>query len=228
MQDENVIREAEKTAPVSETASTVSKPEKKNPIPLLTILNVVLLIGLIILYFIVLRADKGNDNPALKQKVSTGSLSVAYVNSDSIFEHYDFVKSMRDELETKTSRLENELKKKQESFEKDASYFQEQVNKKTLSEASQQEIYAQLMNEQQKLYDLREQYSSEISKQQFDLQNVLIDSLDNFLKRYNKKMHFDYILSYSRGGNILTANDSLDITRDVIDLLNKEYATSKK
>jgi outer membrane protein len=83
------------------------------------------------------------------------------------------------------------------------------------------------MGEQQKLYELREKYSAEIARQEYDLNLVLIDSLNNFLSRYNKTVNYDYILSYSRGGNILVANDSLDITNSVIKLINKEFTDSK-
>lgn len=194
----------------------------------LTITNIVLLLGLIILYFIILKPGnkKVDDSLSLNQKLSSGNLSLAYVNSDSILVHYDLVKSMRTSLESKTSALESELKRKQAAFEKDAAYFQEQVDKKTISEASAQEIYAQLMAEQQKLYELREKYSAEIAQQEYELNIVLVDSLNNFLKRYNEQMNFDYIFSYSRGGNILVANDSLDITEKVIRLINEEYSAS--
>jgi outer membrane protein len=191
---------------------------------LLTVVNLVMLAGLIVLYFIVLGPRNGEPvNQALIQKSAQGGVTVAFVNSDSIMVHYELVKSMRNTLETKTRALENELKRKQGIFEKDAAYFQEQVSKKTISEASAQEIYAQLMAEQQKLYELREQYSAELSRQEFELNLVLIDSLNNFLERYNRKMNFDYIFSHSRGGNILSANDSLDITEDVLRQLNSEY-----
>jgi len=230
MQDENVNMESTPEIP----ANTTTQPKNEKSMiqklnPLLSIINLLLFAGLIVLYFVVLKPkDDSGSNRAVLQKASTGSVTVAYVNSDSILKHYDLVKSMRDELEAKTTRLETELKKKQQTFEKDAAYFQEQVAKKTISEASAQEIYGQLMNEQQKLYDLREQYSAELSKQEFDLNNLLLDSLNNFLGRYNKKVGFDYIMSYNRGGSILTANDSLDITNEVIKLLNEEYAREKK
>jgi outer membrane protein len=55
------------------------------------------------------------------------------------------------------------------------------------------------------------------------MNQLLMDSLNNFLKRYNEKMNFDYIFSYNRGGSILTANDSLDITNEVLKLLNEEF-----
>ncbi|MBK6345620.1 MAG: OmpH family outer membrane protein [Bacteroidales bacterium] len=231
MQDENVTHEPEMQEPVREQMVIAPEPTpgKKNFNTLLTILNIVMLLGLVVLYFIVLKpGNNGTPDMALIQKASSGSVTVAYVNSDSILEHYDLVKSMRDELEAKTARLEGELKQKQEAFEKDAAYFQEQVSKKAISESSAQEIYGQLMGEQQKLYELREKYSADLSKQEFDLNLLLLDSLNNFLKRYNSKVHFDYILSYNKGGSILSANDSLDITKDVIRLLNEEYAVSGK
>ncbi len=207
-----------------------SAPKSKLNIAL-TVVNLVMLAGLIVLYFIILGPRKGEPgNQALVQKSAQGGVTVAYVNSDSIMAHYDLVKSMRNTLETKTAALENELKRKQSSFEKDAAYFQEQVSKQTISEASAQEIYAQLMAEQQKLYELREQYSAELSRQEYELNLVLIDSLNNFLERYNRRMNFDYIFSHARGGNILTANDSLDITEEVLRQLNTEYTgnTSEK
>lgn len=230
MQDENVAQTPEMLETVKEQGS-IAKAEAKvgNKNTILTILNIILFLGLVVLYFIVLKPGSNqNPNMALIQKTSSGSVTMAYVNSDSILEHYDLVKSMRVELESKTIKLENELKMKQEAFEKDAAYFQEQVAKKSISEASAQEIYGQLMGEQQKLYELREKYSTEISRQEFDLNVLLLDSLNNFLRRYNDKVHFDYIFSYNKGGSILAANDSLDITKEVIRQLNEEYIANKK
>lgn len=209
----------------SNLESTVTAPKSKNLNLILTIVNAVLLIGLVVLYFIVLREDSGPDRAIMK--ASEGSVSVAYVNSDSILANYSLVKDMRAELEKNSAQLEIELKNKQTAYEKDAAYFQDQVNKRTISEASAQEIYGSLMAEQQKLYELREKYSADLAKQEFDMNTLLLDSLNNFLKRYNTKMNFDYIFSYARGGNILTANDSLDITNDVLRLLNDEYKENK-
>ncbi len=216
MQEENIINDQNPEAPVA------PQSKKNNSNLILTIINVVLLAGLVVLYFLVLQKDDSMPVKAV-QKASSGSVTVAYVNSDSILAHYDLVKQMKDELEKNTVKYESELKNKQSAFEKDAAYFQDQVNKKTISEASAQEVYSSLMAEQQKLYELREKYSAELAQKEFDMNQLLMDSLNNFLKRYNEKMNFDYIFSYNRGGSILTANDSLDITNEVLKLLNEEF-----
>ena len=44
--------------------------------------------------------------------------------------------------------------------------------------------------------------------------------METKLKTLSSKIGYDYILSYSRGGQILLANDSLNITKEVLDLLN--------
>lgn len=223
MQEENLTSE-NTSQPIEKSIKKQAENRKNN---VFTIVNVVLFIGLIVLYFLILKPGSSTDTVmAVSQKLSSGATTIAYVNSDSILEHYNLVKSMREELEQKSAVMEAELKRKQASFEKDAAYFQEQVNKKTISEESAQEIYAQLMAEQQKLYELKEKYSAEIAQQEYQLNLVLVDSLNNFLGRYNEKMGFDYIFSYNRAGNILFANDSLDITSQVLKLINEEYGIS--
>lgn len=233
MQDENSFNNTESTNENNNQSNSPEKSfEKKNNSQktnlniILTIINAVLFIGLIVLYFIVLKPGNALPEKAMK-KASQGDISIAYVNSDTLLAKYDMVKKMREQLEKNSTALENELKSKQSAFEKDAAYFQDQVNKKTISEASAQEIYGNLMAEQQKLYELREKYSADLARQEFDMNQLLLDSLNNFLGRYNTKMNFDYIFSYSKGGNILKANDSLDITHEVLKLLNEEFKGEK-
>lgn len=210
------------------TAPRVMPTQNKTNL-ILTILNIVLFIGLIVLYFIILKPGTDDNNAsATAQHKAARSTNIAFVNSDSLMVQYDLVKTMRTDLEAKSRMLEQELSRKQSAFEKDANYFQEQVKKNSISEASAQEIYSSLMAEQQKLYDLRDQYAGEISRNEYELNLVLVDSLNNFLERYNRKYNYDYILSYAHGGIILAANDSLDITRDVLNKLNKEYSKEAK
>ncbi|NVO20546.1 MAG: OmpH family outer membrane protein [Bacteroidetes bacterium] len=192
----------------------------------LLILNLVLVVGLAVLYFLFF-SEKGKDRGASMEQVvakaKNGSMSAAFINNDSILANYDLVKKLKAALQAKGDRLLAEVASKQKAFDKDAAYFQDQVQKKSISEQSAQEIYASLTENQQKINDLRAQYSDEIQKDEVDMNVVLLDSVMNFLKRYNTRYKFDYILGFNKGGNILYANDTLDITKDVIRELNKEY-----
>jgi outer membrane protein len=193
--------------------------------PLLLTLNLVMLAGLIILYILFFKSQ-GGKNPQMAgaiEKASKGTISVAFVNNDSIMSNYELVKKMRTDLEAKGRRLEGEVASKQKAFEKDAAYFQDQVAKKSISDQSAQEIYGQLQQNQQQIYGLRDRYAAELQQSEMEMNVALIDSVMNFLKRYNEKYKFDYILGFTKGGNILFANDTLDVTQDVIKELNSEY-----
>ena len=50
------------------------------------------------------------------------------------------------------------------------------------------------------------------------------DSIQNFLKQYNKTKKYDFIMSKA-GDNILLANPKYDITNEVVKGLNKRYKT---
>jgi len=207
----------ENTAPTSEYAAQ----PKTNP--LLLALTLVALAGVIILFILHFTGSKSSAVSGALDKASKGAITVAFVNNDSILSHYELVKKMRADLEAKGKRLEGEIASQQQAFEKDAAYFQDQVKKKALSDKSAQEIYGQLQQNQQKIYALRDRYAAELQQSELDMNVALIDSVMNFLKRYNEKYKFDYILGFTKGGNILYANDTLDVTNDVIKELNAAY-----
>lgn len=218
----------EQMAPAFENSTPPAAPvaaatNKMNPVMLA--LNIVMLLGIIILFVLHFTGSGSKSNPisGAVEKASSGTISVAYVNNDSILGSYELVKKMRGDLEAKGKRLEGEVASKQKAFEKDAAYFQEQVAKKAISEQSAQEIYGQLQQNQQKIYELRDKYAAELQQSEMDMNVALLDSVMNFLNRYNEKYKFDYILGFTKGGNILYANDTLDVTADVLKELNLEY-----
>ena len=73
---------------------------------------------------------------------------------------------------------------------------------------------------------LRERLSMQLAKEQQSYTNEMRDSIQSFLREYNRTKKFDLILSKA-GDNILLANKAMDITNDVIAGLNKRYKPRK-
>lgn len=130
---------------------------------------------------------------------------------------------MMDKLRNRTTDLQEKIKEKQKTFDSDAAYFQQRVQNNELSEQSAQIIYNQLTKEQAKIDSLRNVYSNQLANEEFKLNQELLDTVTNFLTRYNKVSRWDYIFQYRKGGNIFVAPESMDITRDVLKKLNEEY-----
>jgi outer membrane protein len=198
----------------------------KKPLNIGLILSIISLLGVVFL-FIRDYSDSNKNEEQFKANrrpsLSGGSNSIVFVNSDLILEKYELVNKLSKQLEEEKSQKDADFTNKQHAYEKDAAYFQEQVQKQTISESSAQEIYEKLMLQQQDLYKLQDQYSSELSKKEYEMNVTLLDSVRNFLNRMNQIYNYDYILGYNSTGNIFFAQDTFDITNQVIEGLNREY-----
>jgi len=202
--------------------------KKNNLSGIILVLNVILLIGLGILYWLFFTQK---DQPTTKHTPVEvnyaepgSSLKIAYINSDTILSQYTLAIKKSLELEGKGRRMESDVRNRQEQYEKDATYFQEQIQSNALSEESAQFIYSQLMEEQQKIMELQEKYAGELAQAEYDVNVILLDSLTNFLDRLNAQYGYDYILGYTKAGNIFHTNPNLEITNIAIEGLNREYA----
>ena len=190
------------------------------------ILSVVAIIGLIIMYIIYFTNNEEPVTENIVQKmpvISSGSNSIVFVNSDVLLKEYDLVKKLTEKLDSERKKKDANFMAKQRAYEDDAAYFQQQVQKQSISEQSAQQIYEQLMMTQQELYELQDKYTAELAQKEYEMNVILLDSVRNYLARLNNTYNFDYIFSYNTAGNIFLAKDTFDITPQVLEGLNWEY-----
>lgn len=192
------------------------------------IISIIAFVGMLLFWII---------NPTGRHQTLKGGIAdttpghhIAYIHTDSILAHYDFVKAKADELAEKAKKFDADIIRRQKELEKEVAYFQESVKKNALSEKSAQEIYGQLMQKQQGIMELKDRYQHELAMDEANINTILVDTVTSMLRRFNKDLQFDYILGYNKNGNIFYTNPALDITNEVLAILNKEYkaATDKK
>lgn len=147
-------------------------------------------------------------------------LKIAYVNADSLLENYDAFKAKRDELQKKQVDADNSLKARGRSLEREFMAVQERVQKGELTQKQIQDEEQRLGQKQQNLMAEQERVTKQLLDEGAKIQEELQDELISHLKDLKSKMGYDFILSYQPGGQILLANDSLDITKQVLQLLN--------
>jgi outer membrane protein len=234
MQDENMLipdtNQANEEITSDQQEGEQQKTEKNQILTFNNILSIVILIGLIVLY-VLFFTTKNSEEPkasAALQKSGNKALSIVFVNIDSLNEKYEFVKVLRNDLEGTGKRLQTEVLAEQSNFEKEAADFQKQVAGNTISEEKAKMVYEALMQKQQAIIEKKDRFTQQVANMELNMNLRLLDTITNFLKRYNEIYKFDYILTYKTAGEILIANDTLDITNDVVRSLNKDYNERKK
>ena len=160
-------------------------------------------------------APKGTAVVVANQEAAVKSAgnSIAYVEVDSLLTQYEYCIKEKASLEAKSKQYEAQINAKMVQLQKATAEFQQKVQSGAFTSQAQGEAA------QQRLVRLQQEGAK---LQQEAQQKMLRDSVQSFLKDYNKDMHFDMIIS-KQGDNVLYANEKLDITREVVNGMNKRY-----
>ena len=161
------------------------------------------------------------------EETTAKELKIAYVEVDSIMTSYDFATEYVEILKKKMETIQSTLNSKGLALQNEVADFQNKIQQNKLTQEQATTIQASLQKKQTQLQNLQESLTNQYQEMQDKYNTALHDSIQNFLKNYNKTHKYDYILSKS-GDNILFANSQMDITEDVIKGLNKRYKKTPK
>ncbi len=167
------------------------------------------------------KADQADNSPSAE--FPTSGLKVAYVEVDSLMTQYQFCKDYNLLLNQKGENAQKTLAGKQRTLQQHAAALQKKYENNGFTTRDELErAQNQLAKEQQDLAELEQRLMSELANEQAQLTMEMRDSIQAFLKVYNKTKKYDYIFS-RQGDNILLANKKFDITNEVVAGLNKRY-----
>jgi outer membrane protein len=156
-------------------------------------------------------------------KIKLKSTPLVYVNADSLWENFELVKQMRKELELEKKKFETKFENDYHKLESD--YLALRDKAESLSQEEGMKQQQDLMAREQKLTEYRQTQSERLAKLEAEKTEKIQKAITEYLTEQYSKSNYAYILGYSTGGGILFANDSLEITNEVVDGLN---ATLKK
>ena len=172
-------------------------------------------------------APKMDEQPA-SNEVSTTGMKIAYVEVDSLMTQYTFAKDYSVTLEKKSNNARNTLTSKGNQLQAAVNNFQQKLNNNGFQSREQAaSVQNAIQRQQNDLQQLQARLESELANETAKFNEALRDSLNNFLKAYNKDKKYDISLSKA-GDNILFADKKYDITQDIINGLNKRYKPSAK
>ncbi|MCS7036683.1 MAG: OmpH family outer membrane protein [Saprospiraceae bacterium] len=146
---------------------------------------------------------------------------IAYVNADTLDAKYEWLKEQKKALEQRVQSAERNMMNKKEALMRDLEAFQKKYESGTVPPAQLEKEYAALAERQQKIAQEEMRLGQQLAEEREKALNELMAKVEAQLRALQAQIGYDFILSYSKGGGqVLYANDSLDITYRVLDLLN--------
>lgn len=171
-----------------------------------------------------------NSKATVKKNDSTSvssSETIVYVNSDSLLSKYQYFKDLKVKLDAKTKSAQSDMGSKTQAFQREVAQYQQQ--QATLSADQRATTEERLARKQQELQTYQQNAGMALQTEQAKEQEKLYDKVADYLKTYAKNKGYKMVLTYSKGNSaILFADESLDVTSEVILGLNEAYNADKK
>ena len=200
------------------------------------ILNIVLLAAVAVLFYLHFASkkeiasvkDKADSTPKLTFTVpkNLAGARVLYVNIDSIDQKYEAFSDLSKEAGNTYAFKQKQYQKKAMDLQQRYDTYQQKIQMQTISgdDAIKEEAAINAgMEELKKM----EADLSVLENSAMEKNARITNDITTYFKEYSKDKHIDYILAYGGASNVLYANDSLDITTDVLNALNENYRKTK-
>lgn len=146
---------------------------------------------------------------------------IAYINTDSLVEKYDYHRELRTKLEQRAKALEQDLAQKSEVFQENIQLLEQ--NAANMSEEELQQAQLDLQQSQQRLMMYRDEKAQELADEEQQLNLLIKDDMDGILDKIRDEYQLDFILSYDPSSILLDANEEYNITDMVAERLNEKY-----
>lgn len=193
------------------------------------LINVLMLIGLIVLYilFFTSKGDTKHNPNATAPITGDGQLKIAYVNTDTLMAKYQYAIDLNNQLKAYQQQQENSYKQQMTQFQNDYQKYLKEGPDMTLSQQRAKE--EELQKRMQRLQSLEGELALKIQEKTLKESETMTRAVYAFIREYNKdNQQFDLILAKSFSSSpILYGNEGMDITNEIVEGLNKEYTGLK-
>lgn len=196
------------------------------------VINGILLILVGYLYFSFFSAkdgkkDKQSTNTLVHagDSASANPLLIAYIDLDSLQNHYKYYQKIKGEFERKQNSANNEIISLQKKFQNRAAELQQKAA--TMSPAEQEKAMVEINKMQQDFQTRKDGLDKDLFDYNNKMKDDILQKIEDFLKIYNKDQRFAYIFSYEPGF-MFYKDSTLNITHDVVTGLNAAYTEPTK
>ena len=194
------------------------------------VIEAVLVVAVIILFVFQFSGNKKSsnaNNASTENGAASGEIMpMAYIEIDSLMSKYTYAIDLNEQMLKKVENSNANLTEKGRKLETEMIEFQRKLETNAFltrerAESEQQRI----LKKREELQKLDEQLSKEISDEYARMSEEVRKTIITHLREFNKDRNYQIVYG-KMNDNILFANEAYNITTEVVEYLNKQYAAS--
>lgn len=158
------------------------------------------------------------------------SLPIAFIQADSLLNNYKLQIDLTTDLVQKKAEAEDQVNRQMAGFQREYQEFMQKVQTNSFigGQSRMESEQRRLQNKQASIEQHAAQLQQDLALLQSQAMERINDSIQTVLADYNKEKNFEVIYSNVPNTTVFFVKDKYDITKEVLDLLNKRYAEGQK
>lgn len=156
---------------------------------------------------------------------SRTSSELVYVDVNKLIEGYKRTKVAKAEFDKKAATMKTNIDSLVAGWQKELQAYEKE--RASLSPKELQLKQELLGNKQQQINGYQEAVQKQIQEEDKKVTQTVINDINDYVKEYGKNKGYKIIFGASGGGNIMYAEESTDLTAEILKGLNAEYDGKK-
>jgi outer membrane protein len=198
----------------------------------LVVLNLILLVAVGALFYLYFgsrkttttAAGKSGRDDSSNSTAPAGGCQIAYFEMDSVAANFQKAKEMKNELEKKEDKINEEMARLQNNYQQKFVLLQQHGS--TMTSAQVESAKAELAQLDQDIKDTKASLDQEYNNYYVQAQQEILSMIRQFCSEYNKDKKYAIIVS-NEPGLIFYKDSTMDITKDLLKGLNEMYVKKK-
>ena len=151
----------------------------------------------------------------------TGDKKIAYVRSTELVYGYLGMKEAHNKFEEKTKRIQSNIDTLQKDYQLAFSRYSTEAPHLSKEEKAEREQV--LMKQQESLVNYAQNVEGKMKEEEQNNTQSVLNQINSFVEEYGKEKGDEVILGTTLSGNLLYGDEAIDITKEVLEKLNKNY-----
>ncbi|MEJ7693661.1 OmpH family outer membrane protein [Daejeonella sp.] len=184
-------------------------------------------VGLMIAAVMISCSKEQPKNAPAATSTSDKTELIVYVNSDSLLNNYEYFKEVKNVFQDKSKKAQADLTAKSSAFQREVAQYNQSAA--SLSADQRQGTEQRLARKQQELAAYNQNAGNALANEEAVENEKLYNKVSEYLKGFAKTKGYKMVLTYSKANpTVLFADESLDVTKEVLAGLNDAYKKEKK
>lgn len=175
----------------------------------------------------IVACDKATDkeNTTTVNKDNNTGFKTAYIDTEKLMKEYQESIDFETKYEAMSKRMQSELERDMKKFQNDVMDLQKNAQSKGMEWAQARQ--AELEKRERTLAEKQQNYMKKFQEEGSVERDSMISKMKRFIKDYGKEKGYEYVFGTGDAATVLYAKDGLDITDEIVKLMNEAYAKEK-